>query len=144
MRHYHSIPNNHGRLRAITGTNPAAGANIQELQPANTRWRLIQFQAILTTAVAVANRNVHLNVVTNNTVLDIYANLTQVASQAVTYQFLAGGPDRNATLNGVLNVQLPLDFWFNGTGTINLEAAGIQAADDWATPSYYIEEWIEE
>ena len=45
-----------GRLRSITGTDPAAGVEISETVPTGVRWRLLSFAATFVTDGTVANR----------------------------------------------------------------------------------------
>src|SRR4051812_18481105 len=45
-----------GRLRSLTGTDPAAGVEISETVPAGARWRLVAVRLLLVTSAVVANR----------------------------------------------------------------------------------------
>jgi hypothetical protein len=49
-----------GVLRSITGTNPAANAEISETVPTNARWRVHAIRFTLVTDANVANREVAL------------------------------------------------------------------------------------
>src|SRR5262245_49862512 len=45
-----------GALRSITGTQPAAGAEVSETVPTGARWELLAFTVQLVTSAAAANR----------------------------------------------------------------------------------------
>lgn len=143
--HQHSIPNTHGKLRVITGADPAAGADASDTKDNFTRWRIISYRIQLVADANVANRRVCFQINTAGSVIFIIpSTVDQTAGQTVIYDFIAGQPDRTAVVNSNLILGLPPDLWVNqepvliGTTTQNL-----QVGDNFGTPIIYVEEWIE-
>ena len=131
-----------GCLRTITGSVPAAGADINEAVPQGARWRLLSLSATLTTAVAVANRQVQLTL--DNAGTAYYATTpgpAQAASLVWTYCF---APTGYAPLNTLLTVQSNYDNQQQldqTNGHIRTLTNLIQAADQWSAPTYTVLEW---
>lgn len=133
-----------GVLRSITGTDPAAGAEVSETVPTNARWRPLALTVALVTAVAAANREVSL-------VLDDGANIyarvpsgfTQVASLTRTYSTFHHAPRNTIAQDNTLNFPLPrLDM--QGGHRIRTVTTNLQAGDDFGAPQLLVEEWIED
>jgi hypothetical protein len=130
-----------GTLRSVTGTTPAAGADISEVVPVGTRWQLLSLFAQLTSAVAVASRQVNLT-------LDDGANIfyetpngpVQAASLVWEYNFAPCGFAPAVVLTDVAmhydNSQTLLPGFHIRTDTV-----AIQAADQWTAPQYLVREW---
>lgn len=131
-----------GNIRSITGSVPGAGAEINEVVPANAVWRLLAFKFSLTTAVTVATRIPHF-------VLDDGANgyyekpaqQGQLASLTVKYQAATGDRDI-ATNDTVANTNLPSPLMLPGGHRIRTLTTAIQAGDQYTAPQYLVEEWI--
>lgn len=132
-----------GAIRSITGTNPAAGAEISETVPTGARWRFMALRATLTTDGTAANR-------TPNLLFDdganIYAacgvNSNQVASTAVAFHFVdVGQTFTQTTLNG--QVSTPANLVLAAGHRIRTSTGALQAGDDWSAPQYAVEEWLE-
>jgi hypothetical protein len=80
-----------GILRSITGTDPAAGAEISETVPTGARWRLRALAATLVTSATVANRTVSLRVDDGTTgYFGTDAAGTQPASNTIRYNAAEG------------------------------------------------------
>lgn len=133
-----------GILRSITGTNPAAGAEIVEVVPTNARWLLRGFVATLTTSATVANRSVHLRVDDGVTGLfDSSPGFAHVASIPRNYNFSA----RVSPTVGVDNeiyCSIPEDLRLFSGWRISTSTGLLQAGDDWGAPQLLVEEWIED
>ena len=130
-----------GILRSITGAVPAAGADISETVPANTRWQLLSLRASLGTAVAVANRQPQLTL--DDGALVFYHTAqgpNQAASLTWAYCF---APQGFAPTNTNLFVTTHYDnAQILGPGfRIRTLTAAIQAADQWTAPQYLVREW---
>lgn len=132
-----------GAIRSVTGTDPAAGAEILETVPTGARWRLITFAAVLTTDATVATREGQLLIDDGSTVVfRSPASNNHVASSAITYSAAASSAamGTSAGVRGVglhPEILLPAGFRIR-TNTINL-----QAGDNWAAPQLLVEEWLE-
>src|SRR4051812_40892275 len=96
-----------GRIRAIVGTDPAAGVEVSETVPAGARWKLLSFRARLVTSAAVANRFPALVIDDGANILtEQYDNTTVVASTTRTYQ--AGVYGMSGAISGAFgNLALP-------------------------------------
>jgi hypothetical protein len=132
-----------GNLRSITGTVPAAGAEISEIVPGNMRWRLMAFRYSLTTAVAVANRESNL---TFDDGANVYASetsgFTEAASLTDTFSWMLGVQRLQALQSTLLTLPLP-SLIMPGLHRIRTNTANIQAADQYTAPQYLVEEWAQ-
>ena len=130
-----------GNIRSITGTLPAAGAEISEVVPAKTQWRLIAFRYTLTTAVAVANRETTL---TEDDGANVFAQMpstfTQAASLVHSYTY-GLGLQTQAGAQALIHT-IPLVAAILPPGfRIRTLTTNIQAADQYTAPQYLVEEW---
>ncbi len=132
-----------GMLRSITGTAPAAGAEINETVPTGARWRLRSARFSLTTSAAVATRITTLILDDGvNTLVNTGTSTSQLASTTAAYSaahFGAGAPAQggDATVNLPPDIMLLAGFRFR-TSTNNL-----QVGDTYTAPQYEVEEWME-
>lgn len=133
-----------GMIRAITGTNPAAGVEISETVPTNARWQLRSIFMTLTTAVAVANRQVAITIDDGaNNVLVTYSASVQAASLVNSYCVADFGTFQAAILTQHF-IPLPMPFLLFQGWRIKTVTNSLQAADDWGAPILNVEEWIED
>jgi hypothetical protein len=141
----HSIPDTHGKLKIISGTDPAAGADPTLVADANTRWRIITVKAELVTDATVATRQARLElVVGGNTMFTVWSQVTHAASIDNTYFWYPGGPDRSAAISNTINTGLPIEILMSGANQLQIQTNNLQAGDNWSAITAYIEEWIEE
>jgi hypothetical protein len=133
-----------GVIRSITGTDPAAGAEISETVPTNARWRLLALRANLTTDATVATRVVSLRLAPAATLTaSIQAPNSQAASATYAYNYALESADRALVVTADIPVRLPQNA-LPGGSTISTVTAGIVAGDNWGAPGYTVEEWIED
>jgi hypothetical protein len=133
-----------GLLRAVSGTDPAAGAEINELVPSQARWRLMGLTAVLVTDATVAARVPTLSFDQSGFVFARFVTpLNQAASLSRTHAWVAGGFD---TQDGFATFQHTLDssILLRSGQNIRTVTGNLQAGDNWAAPTYYIQEWIED
>lgn len=132
------------RMRSITGTTPAAGAEINEVVPAGVRWRVIAFYYSLVTAVAVANRT---SVLLIDDGANVFArsvpSVVQAASTTFTYSRYHGESPVSDTINDLVS-SLPEMLFVSAGYRFRTLTASIQAADQYAAPQYLVQEWISE
>jgi len=130
-----------GTIRSITGTTPAAGAEISETVPANRRWTLLTLRAALTTSAAVANRLPALTLSDgSNIIFAGSAFFTQTASNSVAYSPAPYAVTTTALAGGVaLNLILPVGL--KAGFKIITNTTGLQAGDQWSAPQYVVQEW---
>lgn len=133
-----------GAIRSITGSNPAAGVEISETVPTNARWQLRTFRATLTVDATVASRFPQLQI-TDGAVLVYIARAfdAQTASLARTYNYLQHGFFLNGNALAQHHGLLPVASLTAAT-VIATNTSAFQAGDDWAAPTFLVEEWIED
>jgi hypothetical protein len=133
-----------GTVRTISGTTPGAGAEISETVPTGARWELIALRAVLTTAVAVANR---LPRFTFDDGLTTFYNTpctnAHVASTTIGYQLLPGAAQQYTdSISNSFEV-VPANLRLLGTWRIRSLTNSLQAADQWSAVVYAVREWLE-
>jgi len=132
-----------GRIRSITGTDPAAGVEISETVPTGARWRLIAFRALLVTDATVANRFPLLLIddgVSTNFASD--PPEAQVASGSWSWVF-GGGVTRLAGVSAVRAWAMANNLTLLAGSRIRTQTVGIVAGDNWGAPQLLVEEWLE-
>ncbi|MBA7581719.1 hypothetical protein ES708_23630 [subsurface metagenome] len=137
-----TIQNPHGRIRSITGTDPAAGAEISEVVPARRRWRILAVRFTLVTDDPVADRIVHL-IIDDGTAIftDICVTTAHEASTTKTYNFSNFG---STQLNPVACLYIPLPPLPLSPGfRIRTATDLLEATDDFSAPQLLVEEWID-
>lgn len=133
-----------GVLRSITGTDPAAGAEISETVPANARWRLQAIQFTFVTGAAVANREVGLTFDDGATVFaHVASGLTHVAATSIVYSAWPLAPRTSGAQDATRSFTFPPAL-LPGGFRLNTVTTNFQAADDYGAPQCLVEEWIED
>jgi hypothetical protein len=131
-----------GRMRSIAIANPAAGADWTETVPAGVAWILRAATATLTTAVAVATRQVDLQVTdaTPNLLLSSPGGTSEAASLADAYSWFNGGGSASVALS--VTGGLPAEFRCPAGWIIKATTANIQAGDQWSKVVLTVEEFV--
>lgn len=133
-----------GVIRSITGTNPAAGADIFETVPTNARWRLLSLVATLVTN-AVAGARIPELILDNGALGHWRADPSGTQAANVTQRYTAGdGAGRYAATGSNSMWALPVDAMLMGGFRIATLTAALDAGDDWSAPQMLVEEWIED
>lgn len=133
-----------GALRSITGTTPAAGAEISETVPTNARWELLAFRFQNVTDANAGNRVVRLliddgtNIVAHST-----SNVLQAASLTYTYGWIQGPMAGQVGQVNALAFGLMRNALLGAGYRIRTIAATIQATDQYSLVQYLVREWIE-
>lgn len=132
-----------GNLRSITGTTPAAGAEISEIVPGQRRWRLMSIRFTLTCSAAVASRRVQL-LLDDGSLIYFHADNAQVltASQALPYCF-SPSPTNAVTPGNTGEIPIPLMQTLSGGHRFRTLTASLQAGDQFSAPQYLVEERVE-
>ncbi len=126
--------------RVVTGTDPAAGAQISETVPVGKRWRVMALSAVLTTDATVGNRQVSFLFDDGANVFfgaDVVGN--QTAGYAQRYNLGDGLTDAVSGAE-ISRKALPTQMWLPAGSRIRTSVAGFQAGDNWAAPFILIEE----
>lgn len=130
-----------GRVRSITGTDPAAGAAMIETVPAGVIWRFISMNVTLVTDSNVASRSVHFIFddgtnpylrVTNDQ--GQAENLTQIYSVANSIHMGFANPN-------IQSFPSPTDLFLPAGHRIREGTNNFQAGDDFGAPQLLVEEW---
>lgn len=133
-----------GALRSITGTTPAAGADIAETVPTGARWSLIAFHALLTTGAAVANRFPRFVFDDGtNTFWNTPQGVAHAASLAIHYATSQGLTGNFSDSLTTYFQAAPAGLELGPAFRIRTVTAAIQAADQWSAVQYLVREKME-
>jgi hypothetical protein len=138
-----SSVNGPGRLRSITGTDPAAGVEISETVPAGVRWRLHAFRLTFVTSAVVANRIPTLFIDDGSIRVFGAASAAQPASQTLQYYWASYGAKDTATSQAALQLVLPTPLILGPGYRIQTATTLLDVGDNYGAPQYLVEEWIE-
>ena len=132
-----------GHIRTITGTTPAAGAEVSEVVPAGAMWRVIAFNYNLITSATVAGRQ---STLTYTDGLNIYALMSppsaQPASNSDQYHW-GDGLALTSGFNGIFNAPLVREAYLTAGLRIQTETILIQTGDQYSGVTYLVEEWLQ-
>jgi hypothetical protein len=133
-----------GYIRAFTGTDPAAGAQISETVPTGARWQLRGFVATFTTDATAGGRRPRLNLSTSGLTWAFAGNTIPQASETWEFNYAqTGGSAGVLQPNAFTTVVIPLDTMLIAGSLIFTSCNGMQAGDNWSAPVLLIEEWLE-
>jgi hypothetical protein len=133
-----------GVIRSITGTDPAAGAEVSETVPTNARWRLMAVFVQFVADANVANRNPFLIIDDGaTTLLEIGSSTSITAGQTINLNYGAVGGNAAPGSNGHV-ISIPPDLYLMGGFRIRTATTSIQAGDNFGAPQLWVEEWIED
>lgn len=133
-----------GYIRAITGTNPAAGSELSETVPTGARWEVMALLATLVTDATATNRRPTIRL-----------------DDGASHYFQVGAPDEwganttqevcwasGAWLTTTIDPDSPLCGFPQGIvllagHRIRTNTRNFQAGDNWSAPLFVIREWLE-
>ena len=141
-----------GNIRTVTGTNPAAAAEISEAVPTNAMWKLLSFSAVLVQGITqTPTPQLVIDDGTTANRIQFHDGSQQGASTTRNHLWIAGSESLGAgarTLVDTDTVQyhalssladhLPLSEGYR----IRTVTAGIGANTDYAAPIFFVEEWL--
>jgi hypothetical protein len=132
-----------GALRSITGSVPAAGANISETVPTGARWQLISLATVLTASATVATRVVSLLIDDGTTTVGAFsAQQTQTASQVITYSAAPGAGAGFSNAGNFFAIQAPMLLQLGAGYRLRTSVTNIQVGDQFTAPQLLVREWI--
>lgn len=132
-----------GAIKSITGTNPAAGAEVSQVVPDGRVWRLLSLRVTLVATAAAASRRVHLQIGDGtNVLLDCFGSIDQIISETKTYNFSAVGVIPDETDSNEIIVPIPPYLMLPDNFTIATLTTAINAADDFGAPQLLVEEYF--
>ena len=133
-----------GALRSITGTSPAAGAEISETVPTGARWELIAFRTPIVTNATAGNRTTVLFYDDGVNRLASFPAMAVIAPSTNSAIEWAQGSTAIATINGQNAPGLiPPLFTLPAAARIRTATANLAAGDQYGAPQYLVREWIE-
>jgi hypothetical protein len=125
---------------------PGPGADWVIVVPRNARWRLQGVTGVLSTGIAVANRNTSLRGLGGaQNAFQAISSAVQAASLAITYTWAPGVESRTSSGLNVTSIPIPYGHNLSGIAGDSLDSStfNIQAADQWSAIGAVIEEWLE-
>lgn len=134
-----------GAVRYITGTAPAAGAQISEAVPTGARWEILAFTMGLTTNGAAGNRQVMLQI-TNGALNFMTAIANGQIGPGTTALAISFGPAGNSLTDVLLQFftgSIPVGIKLIGGAIIATGTDNFNAADQFTAPHYIVKEWLE-
>lgn len=142
-----------GFIRTVTGTNPAAGAEVSEAVPTNAIWNLLAFGVVLVTDGNAANRTSNLIIddgTTQNRRWALRDSTAQTATQTRTHLWTRGysqaavlGSDQFDDTDNLLVIQaLPEPLILPEGYRIRTITGGLLAGDNYAAPIFQVGEWL--
>lgn len=137
-----------GFMQQISGTLPAAGAEISETTPPRTIWRIVAFSFQLATAVGGSFRSIELRI-DNGFFIEVRTVPNVAPSGAANSLFSAasGFPSPGgAGVSGFNNfsfIPLPFNTLMRPGSRIGTFTGGLQAGDQYSAPQYLVETWVE-
>lgn len=132
-----------GRIRSITGTDPAAGVEISDTVPTGARWKLFAWRATLVTDATAANRLPAL--VIDDGTTEIYravSTTNHTASLTWAYNAAIAGAAAAQSASNV-GLILPASLVLLAGYRIRTVTAAIVAGDNWGAPQLLVEESLE-
>lgn len=133
-----------GLVRYITGTDPAAGAEISEEVPTFALWRVMGVSAQLVTDATVANRRPRLVLDDAGTRLltESPATAAQAASLTRDYFWQQNMPHETNLTTTAIIAGVPTFAFLRPGDRIRTITENLQTGDNWGAPTLWIEEWI--
>ena len=133
--------NGKGRIQSITGTDPAAAAEISETVPANTLWKLRALRIVLVTDANAANRGILVDL---NDGANSYHRTRQpdVQTASLTRQYNYSLATYFLSVVNFTEFHNVLPDVILAAGHVFQTVTGsIQAGDDYGAPQYEVEAW---
>lgn len=131
-----------GYIRSVTGTAPAAGAEVTEVVPVNARWKLRTFRFVFTTSATVATRAVVLVIDDGtNALFAIEAPTSQAASLTNQYNYSQIGGRFGLGVGNNQSISIP-DIILAPGWRVRTSTVALQAGDQYTAPQYNVEEFL--
>ena len=129
-------------IRSVSGTDPAAGAELTITVPQTAEWRILGLRFVLVTDATAVNRQVDLVIDDGaNIVLQIEAPALHGASGTRGYNYAPGFPAR-ALLTAEFILPLPVGARLGCRWRIRTVTVNLQAADNFGSAFLWVEEWL--
>lgn len=127
----------------ITGSDPAAGAEISVAVSTGQIWEVYGLRFALVTDANAATRTVHVVMkIAGVSMFDFIANTNQTASLTRNYSCMQTTPGGSLADGTDIVIPLGPGLILNGNGSIITKTANLQATDNYGAPSVYIRRWF--
>lgn len=133
-----------GVTRVVTGTTPAAGAEISETVPAGARWELVSVTTALTTTGAGGARQALLYI-TPPAFVRLYAPQFTTVPISVTFalQWAQNQNFETVAPGTILTAGLPAGYTLLAGDVVHTSTVNLQAGDQYRSPVLVVREWLE-
>lgn len=132
-----------GFLRSITGTNPAAGAEMLETVPTGAAWRVHSVGISFAADATVISRVSRLSIDDGATEI-IRSNLLNPLVANITYALQFSKESQVAVISQTgANANCALEIKLNAGYRIKTTTSLMQAGDNYGAPQLLVEEWIQ-
>lgn len=133
-----------GRLTYITGSNPAAGAEILETVPAGRLWKIIAMRFQLVAAAAAASRRVHVVFTDGSSdLLDCFSSVDQIISETKNYSVGGFGAVPDETDDNDILIAMPPNIMLPQGAEIKTITTNLNAGDNFGVPIFLVEEFFD-
>lgn len=133
-----------GYYRTITGTVPAAGADISESVPTGAMWELLMLEAQLLPSAAPGNRRPVLKFSPSGVVFGASAAPdVATAGLGATFNWQATMPLAVPVAPGINVAAIPTPMRLLLGGRFITQTSGLLAGDQWSAPTYLVREWLD-
>lgn len=133
-----------GGIRLISGTDPAAGAEISETVPTSARWRLLTIRYTLVTSAVAGTRRSNLVLDDGTTIFARHiAGVTQGVSTTLVYNWGVGLSRLTAAVTGETMDPFIDYVQLRGAFRFRTDTTSLDAGDNYSAPDFLVEEWIE-
>lgn len=131
-----------GNIRSIVGTTPGAGAEISETVPVGAQWFLLAIEFGLTASATVATRVPQVIFDDGTNIFaQVVSPVNVTASSSIGLAF-AIGLNTGSNVLGVANNSIPNNLKLMPSWRIRTNTGSLQAADQYSSPKYVVEEWL--
>ncbi|MCI0561108.1 MAG: hypothetical protein MN733_21695 [Nitrososphaera sp.] len=132
-----------GQIIALTGTNPAANAEISETVPTGNWWKLKSFRAVLVADANAATRRVELRITVGGIVVASIPTIhSHTAGTIVIYMFADNAVAQTDGIGLISSQPIPQDIILPPASVVETVTTNKQAGDDWAAPTLLVERYL--
>lgn len=133
-----------GCVRLIDGTSPAMNAEVNEAVPSGARWRLVYFQALLTTSAVALDRAPRLSFnVGSPAFIHLPICNTVPASKQRYCSWFEGAAFNSDHSTNVSSGSLPASAILTAGQVVATNTENLSAGDQYSNVTYAVEEWID-
>lgn len=131
-------------IRVVTGTDPAAGAEVSETVPTGARWELLSVRYTLVTSAVAGARRSRLVLTTPGSAVfvSLLPATTQAASDNLPYLWAPNLPSASIATTG-LQQPLTQRAILPAGAMLGTSTQAVDAGDNYADVTFAVREWLE-